>query len=338
MNHNIDSNIIKSLLQNVKDKGSHWSATCPYCGDDKDHFFMHKPDGTLGRNGKTRDYLHDCKKCQSIGNLFTLLKHLNRLDLLNFSKSIDRTKKLRRLKVEQEEVVIKELDIKSLPLGYRRIYKNEYLEQRGFSQDDFKKYEIGETKIFSKLRDYIIIPIIQEQRRVGYISRYTKSKEEIKQLEQETGRHILRYKNSVDTNFGSILGGYDEITKNTHIVILVEGFFGKKNVDTLLNLWDSEEKKCCFTFGKKISQQQILLLKRKGIKNIILFYDIDAINESKKYCYELVDAKFNVLITTVLDRKDEPDNINYEKLSELMLNLYSPIEWFTQKVNIKKLK
>ena len=54
-----------------------------------------------------------------------------------------------------------------------------------------------------------------------------------------------------------------------------------------LRLWDSEEIKCVCTFGKKISPEQSKKLRLKGVTNVILLYDFDAIKDIKRYGLEL---------------------------------------------------
>ena len=43
--------------------------TCPFCGDEKGHFFIHRETG-----------LWDCKRCDACGNLWTLRRELERID------------------------------------------------------------------------------------------------------------------------------------------------------------------------------------------------------------------------------------------------------------------
>jgi DNA primase len=91
-------------------------------------------------------------------------------------------------------------------------------------------------------------------------------------------------------------------------VIAVEGFFGKKKIDDILQLTESEKIKCIATFGKKISNHQILKLVLKGVKKIILFYDNDAVQESKKYC-SLLSKFFNVEVAFLAEKGKDPADL-----------------------------
>src|SRR5690606_13820809 len=104
----------------------------------------------------------------------------------------------------------------------------------------------------------------------------------------------LRYKNST-TDFSKCLFGYDEINEKTSTVILVEGIFSKTKTDINLGLDYLDEMKCCATFGAGISDYQIELLKRKGISNIVLWFEADVLDKVKRVGSQL-GLYFNVKV------------------------------------------
>lgn len=289
----------------------HYIASCPYCNKDG-HFYV---------NRKT--YLWDCKKCNEEGNLFKLLAHLGKLFMLGEFKSID----IRRIdaklgKEELEDEVIDKgfVPNKLLPVGFKRKYEDEYLTKRGLTESNLKKYRIGYTSLLSSLKDYVIFSVDEDGHCKGYVARYTKP---IKDKEK------LRYNNSRHTNFSRLLFGYDDMVEGTHTAIMVEGIFDKISLDNYLNLDDAPYVKSVCTFGKKISETQVLKLKAKGIKNVILIFDYDAIKEMKKYSRELKQHFDNVLIGYTTN-KDINDSTQREVLS-IFDNLRT-VEQFDKKV------
>ena len=184
-------------------------------------------------------------------------------------------------------------------------------------------------------------------RNVGWLARSIKSKEWIddtnkKRREQGREDKYLRWQNSVDTDFLKILFGFDELIYNiTQIVIVVEGVTSKANIDKLLRLWEVKEIKCVCTFGKKISPEQINLLRYKGIRNVILLYDQDAVNETKEHSFELekffkVDIGFIPFKNDKGENKD-PGDINSNELEIVMKDLKSPIQFYVSKIKEIKL-
>lgn len=282
-------------------------------------------------------------KCGETGNVFKLLKKIDRLDLLgnNGIESIKYDSKLENIierKIEQN--IDLTLDTIQPPIGWKRIYSNFYLEGRDF--DSFDKYEVGITKIDQKLKDHIIILIKEKNEVKGYISRVAKTKDELIKIENKLQIRIPRYKNS-NTDFTKLLVGYDEINENTHTVILVEGLFGKENVDRLLGLDKQDEIKCCSTSGAKISEEQIFKLQLKNIKHIILFFDIDVINKIKKYTMQYLNEFDSVKIAFSnyknIDNTDkDPADLCLSEIITIFNNLIDPIKFYFDKVQVLNLK
>jgi hypothetical protein len=272
-NSKISDEDLKSILGKVKlGSRNHYISDCPLCGKNG-HFYIQRD-----------TQLWDCKKCGEEGNIIKLLVAVNKLFLLGEYKSIDRNKITLLTEISEfEEEIDVETPERKKPVGFKRVYSDKYLENRKINSDNFHKFDIGYTDLKPSLKDYVIFLIKEESEVKGYVARLNWSKEKIKKYEKETGIKKPRYRNDKGAKFSNLLFGYDEINENTNTLILVEGLIDKITLDNILCLDEQDEIKCCATFGKKISQFQILKMLSKNLKKIILIFDDDAIPEMKKY-------------------------------------------------------
>lgn len=297
-----------------KENSNHIITTCVFCQKEK-HFYINK---------KTQ--LFDCKKCGEVGNIFKLLHHMGKLFLLGEFKSIDRTKikSLSEYKNQDEEVdVYEEPEIRKLPIGFKKVLRDKYFEGRNLTLQNISKSQIGYTGLVPSLKNYVIMPIYEDNKCRGYLARETKN-----------DKNKPRYLNDKGAIFKNLLGGYDEIVDNkTKTVILVEGYIDKLSLDNIMELDEEDEIKCCCTFGKKISYSQIVKLLRKGVEKIILIYDYDAIKEMKKYSLEL-EKYFKVEVGYTFSK-----DIN-ESTEEDVLDIFSRLQKPNQfyRKNVTKIK
>lgn len=323
--------VLKSLIENssLDYRKKNVVGKCPWCGGEEWGI-------SVGENHRFGCYRRS--KCGETGNIFKLLKKLNRLDLLRDPDNVTISSSTYLENIfETTERILSELPEIQPPIGFRRVKSHPYLIDRGFTDEDFTTYEIGITKLDSKLKDYVIFLIRQKGRLVAYVARFTKSKEEIKQIEESTGKRILRYKNS-STDFESLLLGYDEITKNTKTVILVEGLFGKRNIDEKLQLHIQEQIKCLCTFGAKISDTQLLLLHLVGINDIILLYDPDVVQYIKKYSARLSDEYESVRVGLITQEDKDPADLSEEEVVQVLSELKDVLNFQINTVQILNLK
>jgi DNA primase len=285
----------------------------------------------------------NCRHCYSKGTLNSLLFKIGRKDLLSkFYTSIELNQLQNKLIKEEEIIEDSMVPNQPLPRGFKRIYNDEYLEQeRGFTKEHFKKYIIGisETHILLK-KDYIIFLVIENGECKGYVARSRKSKKWIdlynkKLKERGIENFYQRWRNS-NAEFDKLLFGIDEIIEGvTETVICVEGITSKANVDKLLKLFNQDLIKCIVTFGKKISKYQVFKLLNKGIKDVIILYDPDAINASKQHSIDLLDSFRDVKVGYLKDK--DPGELNYEEIKEVFGNLENPINFTISKIQKNKL-
>lgn len=301
-----DSDLREILHVKKETRSGQYVCDCVFCGKE-DHMYVNK-----------RTQMFDCKKCGTQGNIYKLLRFLEKTYLLGGStieavETIESVREMLANEIENSEVGLLELPEIKMPVGWKVLKNsNSYLMGRGITPELCKRYNMGTTNMFRKYKNYILIPIRDDGKIRGFIGRYGSKK-------VPDGK--LRYNNSIGTQFSQLLFGYDEITQNTNTVILVEGVFDKIAVDKVLDLWSSEEIKCVCTFGKKISEEQIAKLKIKGVVRVILLYDFDAIKEIKKFGLEL--ENHFVTDITFTNKKDIDECTNEEALA-VFTKLYKP--------------
>lgn len=271
---------LEQLLSNthLSEDGRDLYANCPACGKDE-----------FGISLVEENNPYSCfrkKACGITGNAYTLLKLLGKTREYLGEREIDPDGLLPSLIEEKLQEEIQELPLVDPPVGWVRCYHDEYLESREFEEYQYKKFKVGRSRF---KRDYVTFLVEMNQRVVGYISRSVKSKEWIDNYNATNDAHYLRYRNSA-SDFSSMLFGYDEIEKGVVTsVILVEGIFSKIRTDSNLFLdWDPKgDLRCCATFGAKISDEQIRLLKEKGVETIWLWFEADVLEKLKKVAAKL---------------------------------------------------
>jgi DNA primase len=314
---------LKDLLNKPKNASrKHFVATCIFDECQKEnHFFINKETG-----------LWDCKKCGKDGNIFTFLAKVGALHLLQ-GNIIDDRERLTKFdfqqSIDQQSYEDFAIENKKLPIGSKDFKKDsseyKYLLSRKFNEIDFELYQPKSTKIKKVFKDYVILPLIQDFEIKGYVGRYIGKDD-----------NQPRYRNSKDTEFSKLLGGFDEINNKTNTLILVEGYFDKISVTSELELHYVDELKCCCTFGKKISDYQIwLILNKTNIKNIILMFDArDAVNDMKKFAFELLKYFNTQIADTGYD--NDPGTLSKKEFGEILHNLQTPNQFWLNKIQKKK--
>lgn len=274
---------------------------CPFCGHEGFKYGIY-----VGNNvGRKRFGMSNCYHCnRRFGSLKETLKALDREDLIPAE-----TAELDDSETDISAMLVDEIDDDlveiTMPRGYKRCYKNPYLKSRGWEVDDYEYFPVGTNRsIEREYRDYIILEVRDEGRTVGFVARSILSKEEIDSYNSRHHFKIRRYKNSDERNgngFAKMLYNYDAIeVGTTHSVILCEGPFDVVGLNRKLELYDNKHIVPIATFGKKISQEQMYKLQKKGVEQIVIGYDNDAKETTSKIAMEL-DKYFDVLIADIPD-------------------------------------
>ncbi len=322
-------------------KGTHYICKCPFCKKE-DHLYLQRSTSRTNSRGENISYMWECKRCGENGRIRKLFNALGKLHLINFGKDTKIEERLNLIEKYKKKSISIELDVpdKNPPLGYKRVYENHYLNSRGFTNEQYEMYNVGTTKFGSEYKDYVVALITENGICKGYVGRCTYSNKQLDEYNdclKESGikQRKPRYKNSSNTEFGKLLMGIDEITEQTEVVVIVEGFFDKANVDKLLRTYESDTIKVVCSFGKKISIEQITKLAQKGlaIEDILLLYDPDAVEESKRYAFQLSQYFTKVKIGFTKDK--DPGDLTYEELDRILDNLEEPLVFSMNKVQKK---
>lgn len=300
------------------------SLECPSCNRDGKFAILFTQDSGI---------VH-CFFCEYKTSLYNYLVAVDRKDLID-KRSVSIRDEIKSLDVDVEDNPFEEQSEIELPRGFKRLYYDDYLNERGFTEQQYNLFKVGSSTDF-RFADHIVFLIYNNKKLVSWLARSRRSKEwhkqNIKDYKEGKARLVLRYYNSDATEFSNILGGYDEIVEGTETVILVEGITDKANVDRKLDLYSKQDIKCCFTFGHNFSENQAELLKRKGVKNIILMYDPDALKEIEKFSLQYWKQFRSVRCARLRDGVDPGDETDF---TDIMNNLYSPLKFYFN--NIKRI-
>lgn len=307
---------------------------CPYCGG-KDKFGL-----IFSDNGNTGVF--HCFKCSKKGSIAKLMKDIGREDLIvkNENNEYLLTGKLEgSLSIgigEDEDISCPEIN---RPLGWKQLTKSKYLEGRGWESWQLELYHAG-TTLDPNLKNKITFLLYENQKLIGYLSRSTYSKKwhkkNLEKFKKGESKLVLRYDNSRNTPFERVVGGIDEVTEQTKTVILVEGIMDKANTDKVLGLNKNPEIKCCFTFGCKLSEAQMMKIYNKGVRQVILCYDPGTIQQIKSASLKL-SKKFNIKIAELKGDRD-PGDMNLWEFEEVFVNLFSPIDYYANRLHTDQLK
>ena len=275
-------------------------ATCPNCHDERYKFGVY-----VGPNANRKFFgSSHCFHCGvSYRTLNDTLKAIGRDDLL-----IKETTKLDDedddfdTSLFEDEIDDSLVEIK-MPKGYKRCFKNAYLKSRGWLVDDFMKFPVGTNRGFEReYSDYVILEVIDDGKLVGFVARSVLSKDEIDLFNRRHTYQIRRYKNSNENEgngFAKLLYNYDSIEPMaTHSVILCEGPFDVVALNRKLELYENKSFVPVATFGKKISQEQMFKLQKKGVEQVVIGYDNDAKETTSRIAMEL-EKYFDVLIADI---------------------------------------
>jgi len=243
--------------------------------------------------------LWDCKNCGLSGNWFQFfrqfksgltLKKDKRENLFNLETDLNKRKK--QIDSDEEKKPLRKKI--ELPFHFKRIkrkdsYFYKYLKNRRYKLEDIKKYNLMFTRE-GKYFNRIIIPVIYKNKNIAFLGRWIDNK--------NLGEEKRKYLNSYGSDFSTMFWNYDNID-NSKPVIICEGVFSAMRIGF----------NSIASFGKKLSDEQIRLLNRKKVKEIILLFDSDAISEIIKI-YNKKFIESNIKVRIMLFKSGDPDDLD----------------------------
>jgi DNA primase len=268
-------------------KGNEQAHHCPFC---------HHQKKKLQVNLDTQRW--HCWVCDSKGrSISSLLRKLN-VDI----KDLNRIKDIYGDEPEydaKEEYVVK----LQLPKEFKQLYFKpkginphytkavHYLKQRGIKEADFIKYNIGycEDGLYG---GRVIIPSYDESGELNYfVARSYYDDEKMKYKNPPVSRDVIVFENQINWN--------EPIT-------LVEGVFDsfsvKRNVIPLL--------------GKFLLSKLKNKIMEKGVKDITIMLDSDAVSDSTKHTEFFINNGINV--KNVIPSDKDASDMGFEKVNELL--------------------
>ena len=247
---------------------------CPFCSHDGYKYGIYV--GNLSSKSKRFGSSH-CFHCgRSYIGLRETLESLNLEEYIP-QETTDLEEELPSLSLYDDDEIDDELTTIHMPEGYKRTYKNSYLKSRGMTVDDFLYFPCGTTRGMNRdFEEYVLLEIYDRKRLVGYVARKTWSKAEIDDFNDTHRYKVRRYNNSQENQFSKMLYNYDSIVEGeTDTVILCEGPFDVIGLVRKMDLYDYKRVVPVATFGKKISDCQMMKLQSKGIETVVIGYDND---------------------------------------------------------------
>lgn len=276
-------------------------SVCPFCGHSGYKYGIY-----VGEDiGRKKFGSSNCFYCnRKFRTLEKTLSAIGRLDLMP-KETVELDNDVEDLTFDFEEEIDDDLVEIEMPKGYKRCKNNTYLKSRGWNTDDYIYFPVGTNRgVEYKYDGYVLLEVIDSGRTVGFVGRSVLSKEEIERRNLRRSRPIMRYKNSFEEDgngFSKMLYNYDSvIPMETVSVILCEGPFDVVGLNRKLELYDNHLIVPVATFGKKISDEQIYKLQKKGVEQVVIGYDNDAKETTAKIAVEL-DKYFDVLVADIPD-------------------------------------
>lgn len=322
----LSKSILLSILRNPKDAPrNNLRCDCVFCGK-SGHMFVY-----TGVKGQTA-HPFICHKCKESGDIYKLLKKLDKLYLIDGERITSGLKVIDLsvgLAESDDEIDLSELNDIKMPIGSKRIYFDDesdatkYLIGRGFTRQDFDETKPHVTDLKQKLIGYVLFPIEKDYRIKAYIGRDTLPASEDR----------LRYRNSI-SQFSRLMYGYDRLNRKTKYIILVEGIFDAIAINRKLNLYEQDEIVVLCTFGNKISREQMKMLSRYSLDICYLMYDVrDSVEIMKKYG-AILSEQFTTRICYL--KSGDPDESTDEQILHAIYHSESYVEFKYHKVQEKK--
>ena len=261
---------------------------CPFCNHRKPKLEINMTTTEEGKN------FWECWVCQTKGQtVFSLLKQL-KVPKEEAQEVLKYVKKGQKYLYKTDEVVELPKEFQPLATASRTsIIANKvrkYLYERGLTDNDFIKYNVG----YTTTGDYggrIIIPSYSESNRLNYFVGRTYEGAYFKYRNPETSRDIIFFENLINWN---------------QPIILCEGPFDAMAI----------RRNAIPILGKNISNSLLKKIITSGVEDIYIALDQDAQKEALKYCEQFLSLGKRVFLVD-LQQKD-PSEMGFQAFTRLI--------------------
>jgi DNA primase len=261
---------------------------CPFCNHRKPKLEINMATTEEGKN------FWECWVCQTKGqSIFSLLKQL-KVPKEEAQEVLKYVKKGQKYLYKADEVVELPKEFQPLATASRTsIIANKvrkYLYERGLTDNDFIKYNVG----YTTTGDYggrIIIPSYSESNRLNYFVGRTYEGAYFKYRNPETSRDIIFFENLINWN---------------QPIILCEGPFDAMAI----------RRNAIPILGKNISNSLLKKIITSGVEDIYIALDQDAQKEALKYCEQFLSLGKRVFLVD-LQQKD-PSEMGFQAFTRLI--------------------
>jgi len=291
----MDYTFLLGTLENILGKSSKRARNnhafhCPFCNHRKPKLEINLVTNDEGKN------FWECWVCKTRGqSIFSLVKQL-KLPKSEAQEVLKYVKKGKKYEYKVEEVVELPEEFQELRLATKTsVIANKvrkYLYERGLTDNDFVKYNIG----YTTTGDYggrIIIPSYSTSNRLNYFIGRTYENSYFKYKNPESSKDIIFFENLINWN---------------QPIILCEGAFDaiaiKRNAIPIL--------------GKSLSPSLWKKLLTGKLTDIYIALDTDAQTQALEIAEKLLAAGFRVFLIE-LSGKD-PSEMGFKKFTELVQN------------------
>ena len=261
---------------------------CPFCNHRKPKLEINMATNEDGKN------FWECWVCQTKGqSIYSLLKQL-KVPKEEAQEVLKYVKKGKKYLYKTEEAV--ELPKEFQPIASASttsIIANKvrkYLYERGLTDNDFIKYNVG----YTTTGDYggrIIIPSYSESNRLNYFVGRTYEGAYFKYRNPQTSRDIIFFENLINWN---------------QPIILCEGPFDAMAI----------RRNAIPILGKNISDSLLKKIITSGVEDIYIALDQDAQKEALKYCEQFLNLGKRVFLVD-LQQKD-PSEMGFQAFTRLI--------------------
>ena len=261
---------------------------CPFCNHRKPKLEINMATNEDGKN------FWECWVCQTKGqSIYSLLKQL-KVPKEEAQEVLKYVSKGKKYLYKTEEAV--ELPKEFQPLASASttsIIANKvrkYLYERGLTDNDFIKYNVG----YTTTGDYggrIIIPSYSESNRLNYFVGRTYEGAYFKYRNPQTSRDIIFFENLINWN---------------QPIILCEGPFDAMAI----------RRNAVPILGKNISNSLLKKIITSGVEDIYIALDQDAQKEALKYCEQFLNLGKRVFLVD-LQQKD-PSEMGFQAFTRLI--------------------